>query len=114
MQIYWSFSGIHTILTEFKKAGLPEPEFSVYHGEFKVIFRNCANLEKAKIAKAITPEAILDYCSTPKTRAELIEYTGMSRYYTMSALVQPLVEAGRLKMTMPDKPKSPYQKYFKA
>ena len=108
------YSGIHTILTEFKKAGLPEPEFSVYHGEFKVIFRNCANLEKAKIAKAITPEAILDYCSTPKTRAELIEYTGMSRYYTMSALVQPLVEAGRLKMTMPDKPKSPYQKYFKA
>lgn len=108
------YSGIPTILTEFKKAGLPEPEFSVYHGEFKVIFRNCANLEKAKIAKAITPEAILDYCSTPKTRAELIEYTGMSRYYTMSALVQPLIEAGKLKMTMPDKPKSPYQKYFKA
>ncbi len=108
------YSGIPTILTEFKNAGLPEPEFSVYHGEFKVIFKNCANLEKAKAAKAITPEAILDFCSTPKTRAELIEYTGMSRYYTMSALVQPLIEAGKLEMTMPDKPKSPYQKYFKA
>ena len=41
-------------------------------------------------------------------------YTGMSRYYNMSALVQPLIEAGKLKMTIPDKPKSPYQKYFKA
>lgn len=108
------YSGIPIILTEFKKAGLPEPEFSVYHGEFKVIFRNCANSEKSKTTRSITSEAILDFCSTPKTRAELIEYTGMSRYYTMSALIQPLIEAGKLKMTMPDKPKSPYQKYFKA
>lgn len=108
------YSGIPTILTEFKKAGLPEPEFSVYHGEFKVIFRNCANSEKSKTTRSITSEAILNFCSTPKTRAELIEYTGMSRYYTMSALIQPLIEAGKLEMTMPNKPKSPYQKYFKA
>lgn len=108
------YSGIPTILTEFKNAGLPKPEFSVYHGEFKVVFKNCANMEKSKTTRSITPEAVLDFCSTPKTRAELIEFTGMSRYYTMSSLVQPLIEAGKLKMTMPDKPKSSYQKYFKA
>lgn len=108
------YSGIPTILMEFKNAGLPEPEFSVYHGEFKVIFRNCFNSEKSTTTRSFTPEAILDFCSTPKTRAELIEYTGMSRYYTMSTLIQPLIEAGKLKMTMPDKPKSPYQKYFKS
>lgn len=108
------YSGIPTILTEFKNAGLPEPKFSVYHGEFKVIFRNCVNSEKSTTTRSFTPESILDFCSTPKTRAELIEYTGMSRYYTMSTLIQPLIEAGKLKMTMPDKPKSPYQKYFKS
>jgi ATP-dependent DNA helicase RecG len=108
------YSGIPTINNEFKKAGLPAPEFSVYHGEFKVIFRNSKNSEKDKTPRSIKPEDILDFCSVPRTRSELIEFTGMSRYYTVSVLIQPLIKAGKLKMTMPDKPKSPFQQYYKA
>lgn len=108
------YSGIPTINNEFKKARLPAPEFSVYHGEFKVIFRNSKNSEKDKTPRSIKPEDILDFCSVPRTRSELIEFTGMSRYYTVSALIQPLIKAGKLKMTMPDKPKSPFQQYYKA
>ena len=56
---------------------------------------------------------IVEFCSIPRSRAELIEFTGMSRYYTMSAIVQPLVEEGKLIMTIPEKPKSPKQKYLR-
>lgn len=44
---------------------------------------------------------ILSFCDIPRTRAELIEFTGMSRYYTISAIVQPLIDEGKLKLTIP-------------
>ena len=59
-------------------------------------------------------KAILDFCSIPRSRAELIEFTDKSRTYTVISLVAPLVRAGKLKMTLPDKPKSSKQRYIKA
>ena len=56
-------------------------------------------------------EAILEYCRQPKTRLELTEFIGKSRNFVMSKLIQPLIEAGKLKLTLPDKPKSSKQKY---
>jgi ATP-dependent DNA helicase RecG len=56
-------------------------------------------------------QSILEFCKTPRTRAELIEFTGKSRVYTMDKLVNPLVTAGKLKLTLPDKPKSSKQRY---
>jgi len=47
------------------------------------------------------------------SRTELIEFTGMSRYYTMSAIIKPPVESGRLPLTIPEKPKSKHQRYMK-
>lgn len=41
------------------------------------------------------------------------EFTGMSRYYTMSTVIQPLVDKGKLKLTILEKPKSSKQKYVK-
>ena len=58
-------------------------------------------------------EAIVEFCSIPRTRAELIAFTGKSRTYTMSQLVQPLVDNGSLKLTLPQKPKSSKQKFVK-
>ena len=67
-----------------------------------------------KIPDERKEKAILDFCSIPRSRAELIEFTGKSRTYTMISLVAPLVSAGKLKMTLPDKPKSSKQRYIKA
>lgn len=108
------YSGIPTIRSEFRNAGLPAPIFSVRHGEFTVVFKN--NIYQAEGGKkqGNMQEDIIDFCSVPRSRAELIEFTGMSRYYTMSAIVQPLVEEGKLKMTIPEKPKSPKQEYVRA
>ena len=106
------YSGIPTIYKEFKEALLPEPIFAVNRGEFHVIFRNNIAVSETKIDKADITAGILQFCSIPRTRQELIEFTGKSRYYTMSALIQPLVECGKLKMTYPEKPKSVKQKYY--
>ena len=103
------YSGIPTMRSEFIQAGLPVPIFSVVHGEFKVVMKNDCYKENTTSEKAI-----LDFCSIPRSRAELIEFTDKSRTYTMISLVAPLVRAGKLKMTLPDKPKSSKQRYIKA
>lgn len=108
------YSGIPTMRYELKNAGLPEPVFSVQKGEFRVEFKNSIYPSLPKLNKDNYAESILSFCKTPKTRAELIEFTGMSRYYTMSAIIQPLVDSGKLKLTIPDKPKSSKQQYVKA
>ena len=108
------YSGIPTILIEFKKAGLPPPIFAVRRGEFIVTFKNNIYENDSKPEKKKLPAAILDFCSTPRTRAELEEFTGYSRFYTMANFVQPLIDGGLLKLTIPDKPKSSKQKYMSA
>ena len=101
------YSGIPTIRKELAMAGLPEPEFTVQRGDFEVTFRNGVFVTADEIGKANLPEAILQFCRRPRSRKELVAFTGKSQYYTMSAIVQPLLEAGKLKYTLPDKPKSP-------
>lgn len=108
------YSGIPTIRTEFRNAGLPAPIFSVRHGEFSVTFKNNIYQAEATKRQGNMRDDILFFCDVPRTRAELIEFTGMSRYYTMSAIVQPLIDAGDLKLTIPEKPKSSKQKYVRA
>ena len=94
---------------ECADAGIPAPEFSVVHGEFKVVLKN------GYFPKETTAEKdILEFCLVPKSRAELIALTGKSRTYTMQKIIAPLVESGKLKLTIPDKPKSSKQKYYKA
>lgn len=103
------YSGIPTMRAEFLSAGLPAPIFSVVHGEFKVIMKNGYNKETGSVI-----DSVVDFCATPRTRAELVAFTGKSRTYTMSQIVQPLVESGKLKLSIPDKPKSSKQTYIKA
>lgn len=102
------YSGIPTIRTEFSNAGLPAPVFSVLHGEFKVVMKNGYGGESQPIS-----DAVLEFCCTPRTRAELIDFTKKSRTYTMSQIIQPLIDSGKLKMTLPEKPKSSKQKYVR-
>ena len=107
------YSGIPTILKEFRDAGLPAPEFSARRGEFKVVFRNNMYEPPRLDAKVNISDAIVEFCTVPRSRAELTAFTRMSRYYTMSVLVQSLLESERLRMTLPEKPKSSKQRYVK-
>ena len=103
------YSGIPTMRSEFANAGLPAPLFSVVHGEFKVVMKNGLFAETMPIG-----DSLVEFCSTPRTRAEIVAFVGKSKNYVMSQIVAPLVAEGKLKMTMPDKPKSSNQKFVKA
>lgn len=102
------YSGIPTMRREFAAAGLPAPAFSVVHGEFRVVMKN-------GLFNATMPveDSIAEFCTVPRTRGEIVAFVGKSKNHVMSQMVNPLVEAGVLRLTMPEKPKSPSQKYVK-
>lgn len=102
------YSGIPTMRKEFANAGLPAPIFSVVHGEFKVVMKN-GLFEK----KGSNEESLLDFCSIPRTRAEIVAFVGKSKNHVMAHIVGPLVKENKLRMTIPDKPKSSNQKFVK-
>ena len=103
------YSGIPTMRSEFASAGLPAPVFFVIHGEFKVVMKNGLFIQTMPVS-----DSLVEFCSTPRTRAEIVSFAGKSKNYVMSQIVNPLVESGKLKMTMPEKPKSPKQQFVKA
>ena len=58
---------------------------------------------------------ILNYCQVARSKKEICSYLGYKNltYFTKKYLI-PLLESGKLKMTIPDKPNSRLQKYIKA
>ena len=56
---------------------------------------------------------LLAFCRTPRTRKEICDYLGLSSMsYAIQIYIMPLVEQGLIKLTIPDKPKSPKQLYY--
>jgi ATP-dependent DNA helicase RecG len=108
------YSGIPTIRYECRNMGIPAPIFEVRRGEFKVTFKNAIHKDRAKKNRHTVRNDLLEFCSTPKTRSDIIEFTGFSRFYTMNSIVQPLIDKGILKMSNPAKPKSSKQTYVTA
>lgn len=103
------YSGIPTIRREMAAAGLPEPVFEDRRNEFVVILYNKAD---DTTLSSDTQKDILAFCKSPRSRKEIAEYLGLASIsYAITQYVQPLVNAGKLKMTIPDRPKSTKQKY---
>ena len=49
----------------------------------------------------------------PRTRKEICEYLGLTSVtYAIQSRVLPLVENGQIKMSIPEKPKSPKQLFY--
>ena len=105
------YSGIPTIRRELRMANLPDPEFRDVRGEFLTTFRNSKGVQADEIDKTDIRRAIVEFCAEPRSREELTEFAEKSRYFTMSEIVQPLLEQGKLRMTIPEKPKSSKQRY---
>ena len=59
--------------------------------------------------------ALLDYCTEARTRVEIQEFCKISsRDYFRKNILIPLLNSGRLKQTIPDKPNSSKQKYIRS
>lgn len=106
------YSGIPTIFNELEAAGLGRPEFKVAHGEFSLTFYNDYFSLKDTIDKSDMERAIVQFCKTPRSRKEIIDFVGKSSYYVMSRYVNPMVESGKLARSLPEKPKSSKQKFY--
>ena len=101
------YSGIPTIRREMVEHNLPRPLFISQRGEFKVILRNAFKDTNENVF-----ESLIDYCAIPRTREEIIKYVGKSKNHVISKYLSPLVLSGKLKLTIPEKPQSPLQKYY--
>lgn len=106
------YSGIPTIRRTMDEYNLREPEFSEERGSFVVrLYKHEADT-KIDVDLEVHDDLIL-FCRTPRTRKEICDYLGLgSVTYAMQTYVTPLVEAGKIKMSIPDKPKSPKQLYY--
>ena len=107
-------SGIATMRAECQAYNLPPPSFSVLHGEFKVVFKNSRPADDVLFDRSRAEETILAFCEVPRSRDELAEFTGLNQSYTMSYLVRPLLQGGKLVRTDPESPKSPFQHFVRA
>jgi len=107
------YSGIPTIKKEIEKYNLQEPEFLDERGNFIVRFYKTVKSIGEDIELSEDIDNLLLFCKTPRTRQEICEYLGLSSVtYAIQTHVMPLVESGKIKLSIPDKPKSPKQLYY--
>ena len=104
------YSGIPTIRSEMKNAGLPAPKFEDNKESFTVTLYN--NTESLKDDMDST-DSLLEFCSIPRTRSEIANYLGIATpSYAIKKYIKPLIKDGKIEMTNPERPKSSNQNYF--
>jgi ATP-dependent DNA helicase RecG len=113
-------TGIRRMIEDTKKHKCPEPKFTV-NGFFTATF--WPNIEIArKITSQVTPQvtpqatpqvvAVLEAAQTARNREELQRAVGLrDREHFRKTYLEPLLVAGWLEMTIPDKPRSSKQGY---
>ncbi len=68
-----------------------------------------ATLDQNKLADE---KGLLEFCRTPRSRAEIIEYLAIpSAQYALRHYLDPLIEAGAIRLSLPEKPRSSKQRY---
>lgn len=114
------YSGIPRIRHAMQEMDLPEPVFSDRRGTFTVTLYNQAATAEIQEEKSATgpeepifdPKNLLAFCQKPRSRKEIVDYLAISSaQYALRRYLDPLVESGAIRMTIPEKPKSPRQKY---
>lgn len=105
------YSGIPTMRRELELAGMPEPEFKNDRGVFAVCFRKKDTSVLANF-EVIAGHDLLAFCEEPRTRQEIANFLQIKSVpYAIKTHVMPLVEQGKLIQTIPEKPRSPKQRY---
>ena len=121
-------TGIRRMIEDARKHKCPEPKFAV-NGFFTATF--WPNVEIARkitpqitkqvseqVGEQVTPQvtpqvmAVLEAARTARNREELQRAVGLrDREHFRKAYLEPLLVAGWLEMTIPDKPRSSKQRY---
>jgi len=107
------YSGIPTIRRAMQEYNLPQPVFLDEKGSFTVIlYKYGESFGNDEVEEREINELII-FCKTPRTRKEICDFLGMSSVtYAIQTYIMPLVDRGIIKMSIPDKPKSPKQLFY--
>ena len=69
---------------------------------------------KEQDKEQVTIQDLIQFCSIPRSRKEMQEFMGLvGRRNFSEKYIKPLLIAGKIEMTVPDKPNSRNQKYQK-
>ena len=104
------YSGIPTMRRAMKEYGLPEPKFENRRQEFVVTLYNSS--QDAGKEYDAEPD-LLTFCKTPRTRQEIADHLRLTTIsHVQKRYIDPLIDCGQIAMTIPDKPRSRYQKFY--
>lgn len=121
-------SGLRKILNETKSLpGYEEtmkPEFISTSLDFRVVLKNVNYSSVHESTQDSTYDgaydstqdkivALLDFCEQPRSSIEMAAFMQIRREYFFKKYLKALLADGKLKMTLPDKPKSKNQKYVR-
>ncbi len=115
-------TGFQTQIFELKKYGLPEAcwENDEKNDRFTIIFPYPEEQVTPQVTPQVTGQVelrdriakILTFCEEPRMLKEMMKFMELrDRKYFLYHILNPLLEKGHLKRTIPDKPKSRFQKY---
>ena len=96
---------------------LPPPVFRESRGSFVVtLISEPIQSEKAcSMEETNDPKGLVAFCQQPRSRAEIVSFLQISSaQYALRKYLNPLIQSGHIRMTMPEKPGSPKQKYVSA
>jgi ATP-dependent DNA helicase RecG len=105
--------GTNRVIAQCREAGIAPPEFQEVAGSTVVTFRVQVELT-LQVTPQVTPQgvALLETAQHPHSREELQRVLGLKdRMHLQKACLEPLLAAGWLEMTVPDKPRSRLQRY---
>lgn len=107
------YSGIPTIRRMMQEYDLQQPEFLDERGSFIVKLYKSVIEQKMDEMEEVDNRELILFCKTPRTRKEICDYLGLNSVtYAIQTRVMPLVEKGIIKMSIPEKPKSPKQLFY--
>ena len=110
-------TGVPKIKRALKNNELKEPEFETNDTRdyfITTIFIHDGFENEIKNQPITHQDKILEFCKEPRTTEEIMAYLGLKdRRNFYIKYMRPLLDSGKLQMTIPDKPNHKNQKYMK-
>ncbi len=108
------YSGIPTIRLTMAEHSLPAPVFKNTTNEFKVILYHTPLVTtNTRLTASSIEQKLINFCRAPRSRAEIIDHLNIeSGHYALRRYLDPLVQSGVIRMTIPEKPRSRNQRFI--
>ena len=111
-------TGFRTAILSLKKAGYPTATWKSddKNDTFTIIFPHPADQVTAQVTAQVEIRdriaKTLKFCEQPRTLKEMMSFLNLKhRVYFLKDVLTPLIEKKYLQRTIPDKPRSRFQKY---